>query len=549
MRLLCLFSLIPFLIIADDSRRILVVTASPADYIYAAGGTLAQYIEDGWRVDVAIFANGEKMSQGLNPAQTRLVNMQEAREAAKQLGVTDVIRMDLKSGELGQVSATEMRNQLFALIRGIKPRLLFIPDPYVHYQDDQDAIFTGNMAEEAWGYSGGGTFGNELARMGLTPYGAPEVFYYSAYRPYRKGEGGETERARFVHRDIGAKLEHKIHAAELLHNRNRTWLALRGRAADDASARRHAREFLTELAATIGAKHGVAYAEEFNHVAPAGTPATPQPFTKRQETASGNVLAITPSMRDVLFAAGGTLARMAGEGRAVYIAVFGNEEKLSVGQGPAETRIANNAEGERAAKMLGVREVINLGHKSGELGMLSSSELRNQVMALTRLYKPEILFFPDWYVHYQDDQDLYRTGRMAEESPYGGSSLFLQEMSYLGFPGASARQYYFFVPYRPYRKGEGGEGNATMKQTDIGEVLEKKIEAVLQLRTANEAWAAELSARSGRKLEAGELVRAFVTELAETTAQPHGLRYAEEFNHLRPVGGLPAHVREKARRR
>jgi len=548
MRLLCLLFSIPLLIIADDSRRILVVSASSADYIYGAGGTLARYIEDGWRVDVAIFANEEKMSQGLNPAQTRLANMQEARAAAKQLGATDVILMDLKSGELGHVSATEMRSQLFALIRGVRPRLLFIPDPYVHYQEDQDAVFTGNMAEEAWGYSGGGTFGNELTRMGLTPYGAPEVFYYSAYRPYRKGEGGETERAKLVHRDIASKLEHKIHSAELLHLRNRTWLALRGRASDDAAARRHAREYITELAATIGTKHGLTHAEEFNHVAPAGTPAAPQPFTKRQETTQGNVLVVTPSMRDALFAAGGTLARMAAEGRAVFIAVFGNEEKLSLAQGPAETRIANNQEGERAAKMLGVREVINLGHKSGELGMLSSSELRNQVMALTRLYKPEILFFPDWYVHYQDDNDLYRTGRMAEESPYGGSSLFLQEMSYLGFPGAAARQYYFFVPYRPYRKGEGGEGPAIMKQTDISDVLAKKIEAVQQLKTANAAWAAELSTRSGRTLNPDALVREFLTELSATVAAPHQLKHAEEFNHLRPVTGLPAHVREKARK-
>jgi len=180
--------------------------------------------------------------------------------------------------------------------------------------------------------------------------------------------------------------------------------------------------------------------------------------------------------------------------------------------------------------------------------MLSSSELRNQVMALTRLYKPEILFFPDWYVHYQDDNDLYRTGHMAEESPYGGSSLFLQEMSYLGFPGAAARQYYFFVPYRPYRKREGGEGPAVMKQTDIEGLLAKKIEAIQQLKTANAAWAADLSARSGRRLDPEALVREFLTELAETTAKPHNLRYAEEFNHLRPVTGLPAHVREKAKK-
>lgn len=265
----------------------------------------------------------------------------------------------------------------------------------------------------------------------------------------------------------------------------------------------------------------------------------------------GPVLVITPSMRDAVFGAGGTLAKMADEGRPVYIAVFGNEEKESVDLDAAATRLAANAEGERAAKIIGAREVINLGHKSGELAMLSSSELRNQVMTLTRLYQPEILFFPDWYVHYQDDNDIYRVGRMAEESPYGGSSLFLQEMSYLGKRGFAARQYYFFVPYRPYRAREGGEGGgAVMKQVDIAPVMARKLEAILACTTANERWAADVRRRSGRTgLATPDLVRAFAEELAAAVGTRHGLRFAEEFNHLRPRTGLPEHVREKTRKK
>jgi hypothetical protein len=172
--------------------------------------------------------------------------------------------------------------------------------------------------------------------------------------------------------------------------------------------------------------------------------------------------------------------------------------------------------------------------------------MRNQVMALTRLYKPEILFFPDWYAHYVDDHDLYRTGRMAEESPYGGSSYFLQEYTYLGYPGFAARQYYFFNATRPYRDREGGEGNATMTQVDIGAVIERKIAALLELKTANEWHAAEARRRSGRDFATSAFVRAYVTELAEANGARHRIRHAEEFNHLRPVAGLPAHVRERA---
>lgn len=263
--------------------------------------------------------------------------------------------------------------------------------------------------------------------------------------------------------------------------------------------------------------------------------------------ALGPVLVLTPSMRDCISGAGGTLAKMAAEGRAVHVVVFGNEEKASVNLGPAETRIANNEEGERAAKLLGFREVLNLGHKSGEMAYISSSEMRNQVMAMMRLYKPETVFFPDWYVHYLRDNDIYRVGRMAEEAPYGGSSLFLQDLTYMGFPGAAAREYYFFSPYRPYRDREGGEGPAAMKQVDISGVLARKVGAMLELKTANEAWAAEVNRRSGRTISAAELVSAFVEELAAESGRRAKLKAAEEFNHLRPRGGLPAHVLEKAR--
>src|SRR5258707_12219609 len=103
----------------------------------------------------------------------------------------------------------------------------------------------------------------------------------------------------------------------------------------------------------------------------------------------GPVLVITGSARDYLFGAGGALARMIDDGRPVYVLQIGNDEKDSVGLTPAETRSANREDGERAAKVLGVKEVLNLGHKSGELGYVSSSEMRNQVMTMVRFSKPE----------------------------------------------------------------------------------------------------------------------------------------------------------------
>lgn len=257
-----------------------MATAGSGDYLFAAGGTLAAFIREGHPVYVAQFGNDEKLSSGLIPAATRLANVEEAAGAAKLLGVRDTVYLGHKSGELGHVSSTEMRQQLFALIRHFKPRVLFIPDPYVHYQDDADRYWTGKMAEEAWGYSGGAKFANELARMGLAPHAAPEVYYYASARPYRPGEGGNG-RARWLARDIAQTMAVKLEATGLLLTRNRVFahhalerLRAAGRPArfleplTDAAALGLARAWVEELAETIGAKHGWRYAEEFNYVGP-----------------------------------------------------------------------------------------------------------------------------------------------------------------------------------------------------------------------------------------------------------------------------------------
>ena len=263
---------------AQESGNILVVTANSGDYMFGAGGTLIKFIQEGYSVYVAQMGNDEKVTHGLTPAQARLANVEDGKAAARLLGVKATVFMGHKSGEFMQVSSTEMRKQLFALIRHHRPRKLFIPDPYVHYLDDTDPYHLGRLAEEAWGYSGGGTFGLELERMGLDPYGAPEVYFYSHQRPYRPEEGGERN-ARMMPVDITSTIEQKVNSIELLRNRNQVYartvrdrIAAAGRPIDllspfdDGAVRKLARAYVEQLGRTIGAKYGFPVGEEFNYV-------------------------------------------------------------------------------------------------------------------------------------------------------------------------------------------------------------------------------------------------------------------------------------------
>ena len=281
-------------------------------------------------------------------------------------------------------------------------------------------------------------------------------------------------------------------------------------------------------------------------------------LAKGEPKEKGGVLVIAASARDWIFGAGGTLAGMIDEGRPVYVLQFGNGEKDAAELGPAQARIANHGEAGEAAKILGVREVLTLGHKSGELAYLSSSEMRNEVMTMVRVYRPEILFFPDWYLHYAADQDIYRVGRMAEESPYGGGNYFLQEMTHIGLKGFAARRYYFYSAYRPYRPGEGGAGKAEFRGVDISGTFDRKLQAILALKTSNHRYAVqtkkrlELAGRPSHLLDRldeaaiGNLARAFAEELAETIGARHGHRYGEEFNYLGVASGIPPYVLERA---
>jgi hypothetical protein len=274
--------------------------------------------------------------------------------------------------------------------------------------------------------------------------------------------------------------------------------------------------------------------------------------------ANKSVLVITAGSGDYLMSAGGTLALLIDQGYTVNVVQFANDEKNSVGLSPAETRLANNADGEHAAKVLGVKEIINLNHKSGELGQVSSNEMRNQIFALIRFYKPQILFHPDPWIHYEPDRDQFWVGRVGEESSYGSSNYFLAEVGRMGFPGFGVAETYYYATNRPYRPGEGGGPGAKFRPVDISAAIDRKIAALEELRTANRAYALHVKQKLEmfgkvspllREVNEGTskaLIRAYAEELGETIGKKHGFRYGEEFNYTGGGNAIPDHILEHA---
>jgi LmbE family N-acetylglucosaminyl deacetylase len=266
-----------------------------------------------------------------------------------------------------------------------------------------------------------------------------------------------------------------------------------------------------------------------------------------------SIVVVSAAGGDYLRGAGGTLARFIEEGYKVYVIQAGNDEKNSIGLGPAETRLANNADGARAAKTLGVTEIVNLNNKSGELSQLSSNELRNQMSTLIRFYKPQKLFLPDPFIHYDPEWDQFWTGRAAEETNYTNSAAFLAELAKVGVGGHGVPETYYYSARRPYRPGEGGHNGARLEAVDISRTLGRKVAACLELKTGNAAYAEhirlrlEMMNRSTSLLNradgVAELAREWVNELGSTIGAKHGFAYGEEFNYH---GSAPGEVRPVA---
>lgn len=272
-----------------------------------------------------------------------------------------------------------------------------------------------------------------------------------------------------------------------------------------------------------------------------------------------SVLVITSTPGDYLAAAGGTLALLVDQGYTVNVVQIGNDEKNSIGLTPAESRLANNREGEDAARMLGIREVYVLNHKSGELGQVSSNEIRNQLFGLIRHYKPQIIFHPDPWIHYEPDWDQFFTARPAEEFSYGSGRYVGEEFTKMGLLPAGVGETYYYAANRPYRPGEGGHNAAKFRPVNIDKTFNLKVAALEKLETANRRYAMHVKQRldlAGRpspllseinRATIAALIRTYAEELAGTIGQKHGFRYGEEFNYHGRGARIPEHVREKAK--
>lgn len=258
-------------------------------------------------------------------------------------------------------------------------------------------------------------------------------------------------------------------------------------------------------------------------------------------------LVVAADQTDWVLAAGGTIATLAADGVEVHLLRVGNDEKDSWDLSPEETASRARKENEAAAKILGVKEVHSLGYRSGELGGVEHTELRDRILFFIRKYKPEILFLPNPYAEYVEVLDRFYVGKAAEDAWRSGPLENVQPaFASAGLKGHVVDEvYYYAQPVDPRRREP--ESTATFvpqpKVLDIAGALDKKIRAAQALETANESMAQRIKQRldeTGRRLplldevnrqSVNELVAINVRELARIAAEASKYEQAEEFHY------------------
>ncbi len=248
----------------------LVIIAHADDVALFIGGTVARWVDEGWRVVVVRVTDDRWDSVGSDESATIDANRSEFVEAVGVLGVTEIVELGWPTDTLGDASEVALREQCIRQIRTYRPHTLVTFDPYAMFgEDNQDHLTVAAAVDEAFWTSQFDLHHPEHLAEGLLPHGCFERWYFGR----RVVDPTDVV-------DISSTLDRKVDAG----CRHRTMMRnfanqLRLQAdtggwqlplADEAVATGDVRPLLEPLiragAHRTGADHGLEAAEEFRVV-------------------------------------------------------------------------------------------------------------------------------------------------------------------------------------------------------------------------------------------------------------------------------------------
>jgi LmbE family N-acetylglucosaminyl deacetylase len=181
------------------------------------------------------------------------------------------------------------------------------------------------------------------------------------------------------------------------------------------------------------------------------------------------VLILVAHADDTEFLAGGTVARLASEGREI-VEVITTDNSRGTFELSMETIIPQSRdEAREAARILGKKDVVFLDHPDGMLSDVPLNELREKFMRLIRQYRPRTVMTFDPWAPFEPHPDHRQVAFAAVEAlSFSHFPLFHPEHREQGLEPHLVAEQYFFAKHPVHAN----------KVVDTTDFIDKKIEAL-----------------------------------------------------------------------
>ncbi len=247
-------------------RTVLVICPHADDAAAFCGGQVIRFADEGWHVVMVRVTNDETDSVGLSREETIRLNTEQMHDAARIMGVAEIVELGYVTDCLGDVSRVALREKFIRLFRQHRPYAVMSFDPYAQYEPNLDHVVVAQAVEEAYWTATFDKHHPEHLAEGLHPHSVCERWYFARRLP-------EVTCAV----DISAQLERKIEAlcahVEMMRNtlnqlrlQLRTWgrrIPALDEAIESGDLRPVLDPWVRERAQACGQQYGLPYAEVY----------------------------------------------------------------------------------------------------------------------------------------------------------------------------------------------------------------------------------------------------------------------------------------------
>ena len=127
----------------------MVISPHADDATAFCGGTLAKLAHQGWTVILVRVTDDCKDSLGLSIDETIQKNADELRDAAKILGIREVVELGFETDMLADIPLGKLRERIVYLFRKYCPFAVFSFDPSGLYENNQDHVLVAQAVDGA----------------------------------------------------------------------------------------------------------------------------------------------------------------------------------------------------------------------------------------------------------------------------------------------------------------------------------------------------------------------------------------------------------------